>query len=483
MAGAHPKGRRCARWRSFIQAPLLVALSLIQPPPARADTDMQPAVQEDLNANLPAEPESFWTRKTMTGDWGGLRSALSAEGINISLNYTSDFLDNVQGGIKQGGVYEALLLGQIDIDLEKLLDWKGASFHVSGMTVEGEPEGHGLTNGYVGSLLTVSNIEAAPTTKIYTLWFQQVVDQGNVSLRLGVLGIDDEFMVSPTSQLFLGNTFAGVTNDLPAGGATYPLAAPAARLALRPLAHVLWMTGVFDGDPTGGDGSTFIDEQQPSGTLFSFSGGVFVVSELDVSTVALPTAPSAPLMVKFGVWYDSGTHFASLRYDNAGVSLASPASDGVPRNHVGDDGAYGVIDWPLFRLRAGSDQGISAFLRASVSPSDENLVDRFADGGIVEKGLIPTRPADLFGVAFAYSHVSSAERDFDLAERMYVNPDYPLANYEFQLEETYQITLTKWWALQPDVQEYFHPGGNAANPGGRLRKNALVAGLRLIASF
>ena len=462
---------------------LVLALVLVAPRMVRAESDMQPAVEEEVNANIPAEPDSFWNRKTMTGDWGGLRAWLSAQGVNINLNYTSDFLDNVQGGIKQGGVYEGLLLGQIDVDLAKLVGWQGASFHISAMSVEGEPEGHGLTNGYVGSLLTVSNIEAAPTEKIYTVWLQQVTDAGAVSLRLGVLGIDDEFMISQTSQLFLGNTFAGVTNDLPAGGATYPLAAPAVRLALKPLPNVTWMNAVFDGDPTGGDGSTFIDEQQPSGTLFSFSGGVFLISELDVATFALPSAPAAPLVVKFGSWYGSGTHFASLRYDNQGISLASPDSNGEPRNHVGDWGAYGVADWPLYRLHAGSDQGVSAFLRASVSPSDENLVDRFADGGIVEKGLIPARPADLFGVEFAYSHVSSAERDFDLAERTYINPDYPLANYEFQLEETYQVQITKWWALQPDIQEYFHPGGNVVNPDGNLRKNALVMGMRLIASF
>ncbi len=45
----------------------------------------------------------FWHRDTLTGDWGGLRAALAAQGIAFSATYT-------------GEVFEP----QIDVDLDTL---------------------------------------------------------------------------------------------------------------------------------------------------------------------------------------------------------------------------------------------------------------------------------------------------------------------------------------------------------------------------
>ena len=56
------------------------------------------------------EPPGFWHRDTLTGDWGGLRTALADQGVTISASYTAEVFANVQGGMKRGsedrrGVY------------------------------------------------------------------------------------------------------------------------------------------------------------------------------------------------------------------------------------------------------------------------------------------------------------------------------------------------------------------------------------------
>lgn len=49
-----------------------------------------------------AEPSDFWHRDTLTGDWGGLRTALADQGVTISASYTAEVFANVQGGMKRG---------------------------------------------------------------------------------------------------------------------------------------------------------------------------------------------------------------------------------------------------------------------------------------------------------------------------------------------------------------------------------------------
>src|SRR5215468_9120521 len=77
------------------------------------------------------EPPDFWHRDTLTGDWGGLRSALADHGIAVTASYTAELWANVQGGLKQGSAYDGLFLPQVDVDLDKLLGWQGASFRAS----------------------------------------------------------------------------------------------------------------------------------------------------------------------------------------------------------------------------------------------------------------------------------------------------------------------------------------------------------------
>ena len=43
-------------------------------------------------AKEPPKPKSIWEQETLTGDWGGARTALKDRGIDITLNYTGEML-------------------------------------------------------------------------------------------------------------------------------------------------------------------------------------------------------------------------------------------------------------------------------------------------------------------------------------------------------------------------------------------------------
>lgn len=113
--------------------------------------------------------QDLWQQDTLTGDWGGARKDLQDEGIQLGLGYIAETLSNPIGGVKQGTIYEGQLTGIVELDLEKLLKWPAATFHVDGYQIHGR----GLTQNYVGDILTVSSIEALPSTRLHDLWLQQ----------------------------------------------------------------------------------------------------------------------------------------------------------------------------------------------------------------------------------------------------------------------------------------------------------------------
>lgn len=119
--------------------------------------------------------------------------------------------------------------------------------------------------------------------------------------------------------------------------------------------------------------------------------------------------------LKLGGWRHFGS-FTDLRFDTAGLSLADPASSGMPASLSGDYGLYAVFEQKLYRVGRDDDRGIGVFGRGSYGPSDRNLIDVYADCGLEFIGLADARPHDKFGIAAAYAHVSrraqALDRDF-----------------------------------------------------------------------
>jgi porin len=430
-----------------------------------------------------AAPPDFWHRDTMTGDWGGLRTALADLGIVISSSYTAEVFANVQGGIKRGAAYDGLFLPQVDVDLDKLVGWNGASFRVSMI------QGHGpsLSQGWVGNLMNVSGIIAVPpATRLYNLWLQQNIFDDALSVRIGVMNVDAEFMTSQTASQFMNTTFGWpewTGADLPGGGPAYPLSGPGVRVRIKPGPEGFSLqAAVFDGDPTGHNGSNSPSTNIPSGTVISFTGGAFIIAEIDYALNQAKDAAGPPMAIKLGGWYDTSNQFQDQRYATDGLSLANPASTGIPLNHIGNWGVYGIVDASLYQAKDGG--GLSGFLRiGGGTPNDRNLISLYVDSGLTYRGLIPGRDNDTAGVAIGYARIGNNARGLDRDIEVYSNPLVPVRNQEIVLELTYQAQITPWMTLQPDIQYVINPDGRVLNPNSSIRANALVLGLRSALTF
>ena len=194
-------------------------------------------------------------------------------------------------------------------------------------------------------------------------------------------------------------------------------------------------------------------------------------------------AKALPVTFKPGGCYHSSHRFQDQRFDTAGVSLASRASSGVPLNHDGDRGVYGVVDAMLYRARTGGT--LSAFARlGGGSPGDRNLIAFEGDAGLSYKGLILARADDTAGIAFGMARIGASARGLDQDIRYFSgNPTFPVRNFEAVLEVTYQAQVTPWLMLESDVQYVFHPAGNVLNADGSIRRDALVLGLHSVLNF
>jgi porin len=172
-----------------------------------------------------AQDQTFRTRATVTGDWGGGADRALQQEHRLEPHLSGEVFGNLSGGIETGAAYEDLISLEVDTDLQKLMGWKGGTAHVSLYQID---DGGRNAADLGGSISDPSNIDARPTFRLFTLWVQQQLgDTG--SLRVGQLAADDEFLISDTAAALINGTFGWaniVAANLPGGGPGYPLATP-----------------------------------------------------------------------------------------------------------------------------------------------------------------------------------------------------------------------------------------------------------------
>lgn len=413
----------------------------------------------------------LWTRDTLTGDWGGLRTQLSDAGIDWSLTYTGEVFGNISGGLMRGSAYEDLIVFDMDADLEKLAGWKGAKAHIALFQID---DGGRDINDLVGAISDPSNIDALPTFRLDTLYLEQAFgDWGSV--RVGQLAADEEFLISDTSAYLINGTFGWpnfVADNLPGGGPGYPLAAPAVRLELDPTEKIKALGAVFAGNPAG-DCPPSQDPQRCDyhGTTFSLTGGALLIGAVQYrpkpKTEGGEDGPPESVF-RLGGWY----HTAEFQ------DLGNPS-----RELDGNWGVFGIMDQTVWH---NDTTDLTFFLRVAAMPEDRNPVSFYVDGGVGIAGPFAARPDDAIAFGFAYSEISGDLAAMDKATRRRTGLNVPIENGETALELTYIAQVTPWLSLQPDVQYIVNPGGNVANPDGDPTKaveDAFLIGVRTDITF
>ncbi|EGO93204.1 carbohydrate porin, partial [Acidiphilium sp. PM] len=188
-----------------------------------------------------------------------------------------------QSSSRRNATHQNNLTGTLEIDTGKAFGLQGGTFHVSGLQIHGQS----LSGPYLDNRQAANGNEAEDTTRLWELWYDQAFLGGKFDIKVGQQSIDNEFMVSQYSSLFV-NTMAGwpliPSDDLYGGGPAYPLASLGVRVQAKSTDNITVLAGVFDDNPGGGAFDDDAQELDKNGAKFNLNTGALFIVELQYAT-------------------------------------------------------------------------------------------------------------------------------------------------------------------------------------------------------
>ena len=398
-------------------------------------------ISEPEAAEPEAEPEAAGAKAAekgwlagehATGAWGGLRTRLAEEGITFEGGFVADFLALTHGGASNGGNWDYAgytYLG-IGFDLGTLASLPGLSFYVEG----GWSFGEDLARK-TGSVFSPAEAFTGRAVRLSRMYLQQDLSEDAISLKIGRLATEDDFLWSPVYGKYVSaaiNSVPGSILESTPGFSTFPGVQWGAVAAYEPLEQVRTAIGVYSSDDD-------INKDKEHGIDFSLDpdNGIMVIGEVDYlwNLGGGGEAAGLPGEVKVGGWYDSGPR----------PRLSDETSNS------GDNGGFYVgLQQMAFREGAAdSTEGLTPWAVVTYAPKQSiNTIPFFLGAGMVYQGLIPTRDDDQAAIGF-YWGVLSHDIDNTTSERI--------------LEFAYTAQLTPWFYVRPNAQFIFRPGGTSDN--------------------
>ena len=379
----------------------------------------------------------FWSRSTLSGDWGGLRNDLATKGVTIDLSLTQAAQGIVHGGKDTGWQYGG---GRGDInfslDTQKLGLWPGGF-----LTVEAE-----------------GNFTPADT------------------LRKSINGRTGALMPVNSNQFYPRP--AGDNFNLPALNFTQFLS-PYFGLAIGKLATITSTSGDMNEFAHGKGDSQFMNLALNFNPVMAFT---VPYSTLGTGLIALPTKDPKQAILSFFLLSSTGSASTSgfddldddnltfagegrLRTDFFGLSghqlLGATYSNkkfisidqnarfifenGALEDNKGSWNVYYNFDQFLYEPKKSSGEGVGVFGRFGASDGDPNFMHFFYSLGFGGKGMIPGRSRDRFGFGFYYIDVNNPE-----LQGLFQSTK--LLRDEYGFEAFYNVAITPWLLLTPDIQ-------------------------------
>ncbi|MFT9025103.1 MAG: carbohydrate porin [Acetobacter indonesiensis] len=404
-----------------------------------------------------AEENSFADK--LTGQWGGWRTTLFNQGIDLEINDQNEFWGVPVGGSEPTQTYIGVTTAELSFNLKKLTGLTLGTLSISGVDIRGRP----FSNKPLYVFNQVSGIEADDNLRLYEVSYDQKFYHDRLDVRVGKLDLSRDFMGSETAQNFLNASFSWPMlpdNNLYDQGPASPLATPAIRVKYQPSTRWSVLAAVGDDNPIGAgfinEGDPWNQNQDPSGTRFHFGTGalMFLEAQYRRDDVAYPGT------FKVGGFGDTGRF---------------PDQTSLEMRHKGNWALYGIADQMLAKFS--DTQNLTVFVRATgTGLADRNQIVYAVDAGIVLNALF-RRANDSVGLGFGVGAPSGV-----LARSERRSHEIPQGN-EYHLELTYQWQACSWLLIQPDIQGILSPSGGVVDDDGRRVHDEAIFGMHSSVSF
>ncbi len=382
------------------------------------------------------EPPPNFAEDTLTGDWGGNRSAAAKKGFEFEGLARIDALRN-RGAISNGSRHISHLDFKLTMDLEKAAGWNGGSAMIN-VVSDG---GWGPNARHVGAQMGVTNVEvgAPTTTRLFQAWLQQSFLDDRLALLAGLYPIDSEFFTMDSAGVFIGPQY-GTPADLAQtrGPSIFNNSAFGLRAKWNITKSIYAMGAVLDGIPN--------DPARPKRTAIRFAkdDGSFSIGEFGWLPEAENEKFKGHAKAAIGLWGYSTKVNDQRDLDAAGNPLQRSQR-----------GGYILGERSLVNLGGEQERFISAFARYTWTDGNSTPVKNSVNLGLHVKGPVASRPDDVLGFAWSRAGMSQKWRDVQAVPG-------DTKSGEDVLEITWRVAVTPWLAIQPNYQQMRNPGGGSA---------------------
>lgn len=456
-----------ARWRYSIALGALTASSgafAQTAPPATPPSG--PAFTPN---KAPPEGETGEPRRGV-GPLAGIGNRLADDGIRIRALLTNDLAGNVRGGADQGTRNVGQFYIGTDLDLNKLVGWKGAKFHFTLY----RDYGHGLAKEVTGTFIKQQSIYKNE----YTQWhfglisIEQSLFHDKLDIIAGRLGSTAFYGHIQTGCYFQQGVSCGIPIILnsEAGYSLLPSATWGANVKYKVGQHGYIEAGAFEVNPfiahtRGLDFSTF------------HATGYTVPFEMGYGKASFSKF-RYPFEIKVGGYLSTATRvdpFYNAKGQSAGLTGTTQRSATALRS-----GFYVLADKTVWRPDPKRLKSLTLFGGYVQPLEDEEVLDRQIYGGAVFRGIVPGRDRDSLGLLASYLHVSPKEVAYLRDNRIRLGGGGEENPNEFAFEVNYGIAIGRSIRLSPNVQYIVHPDNANLPKINFVPKNVVTFGLRLV---
>ncbi|WP_460129924.1 carbohydrate porin [Pseudomonas sp. H1_D05] len=413
--------------------------------------------------------------KWMTGDWGGERTKLIEQGIDIKADYVGEVGGNLHGGYnddKTARYADQFGLG-VALDLQKLWGWDNTQAKIQ-LT---NRNGYNISNDRVGDPRagTLSSSQEVygrgHMVRLTQLWIQHQFFDNKLDVKAGYFGEGEDFNTFPCDFQNLAFCGSQVGNWATNIWYNWPVSQAAIRVKYNINDELYAQIGAYNQNPS----------QLEHGNGFKLSGSGTKGTVLPVELVWSPKVNSLPGEYRVG-YYKSTADADDVREDVNGFDAATTRD--AYKTHSSKSGYWFVAQQQLTSHNGDASRGLNIAANATFHDKDTNFIDNYQSVMFVYKGPFDARPKDDVGIGAARIHVNDdVKKNAELLNASngvsdYDNPVFsPIRETEYNYEINYGFHVTNWLTVRPNLQYITHPGGVDEVD------NALVAGLKIQSTF
>ena len=411
----------------------------------------------------------------MTGDWGGERTKLIEQGIDIKMDYVGEVGGNLHGGFnddKTARYADQFGLG-VALDLQKLWGWDNTQAKIQFTN----RNGYNISNDRVGDPRagTLSSSQEVygrgHMVRLTQLWIKHQFFDNKLDIKAGYFGEGEDFNTFPCEFQNLAFCGSQVGNWATNIWYNWPVSQAAIRVKYNINDELYAQIGAYNQNPS----------QLEHGNGFKLSGSGTKGTVLPVELVWLPNPNGLPGEYRVG-YYKSTADADDVREDVNGFDAATTGD--ADRTHSSKHGYWFVAQQQLTSHNGDKSRGLNIAANATFHDKDTNFIDNYQSVMFVYKGPFDARPKDDVGIGAARIHVNNdVKKNAELLNVAngvsdYDNPVFsPIRETEYNYEINYGFHVTNWLTVRPNLQYITHPGGVDEVD------NALVAGLKIQSTF